>query len=439
MNTDSAWSSYLSSIGYAGAPLKLKVEMLLPESGAMIWGVDDWGSADWSGYSWWDVTSEVLGISSTRGGATNQRPETGTCSITLKNDNRQFSVWTLPADAFGQNPQYFGPGLVMRYGFYGTSMWFPRFTGIVQSWTESTEGVETLDTIQVELFEPTGVLARIQQEPLGTPLATGNAFTQRMTELLTYSDFPYGWVDRSVNEGVYHMGGPGIFFQGSDLSKNRLQECYLTADSSLAQFRSSRRGHAFTYSFETDWYNYTSWTNPDDTGSVLPNMTTMYLAREVRAGSSTTYYAPYETDSITIDHDDRNIVNIVTGKPEGGSVTTVVVSDTGLGQYGIRNYTRDDFLCEEFTDMTEILSRYLVLDAVTPRDCTVSAHSHPHAQAFLLMLDVERVVHVEVQGEVVFNTMVAEYTEHLTPRSTQVEWTTDITFKPYNASTWWRL
>lgn len=438
-------SSWTDEEGFSTSDLPPMRFYLLYEDWESSWVIDSitvgtevasasYGSGSiWSASPGWvDITGYFTGIETTVGGSSDSRPETGTARFTFDNALRKFSIWTDDDNAIGGDPAFFAPGTIIRYGVYGANCWFPRFTGIIRAWAEKTDALEQYSYVEIEAYQPTGLLARIEQAELGAGVGDGEDIGTRIQRLLTASGWLYGYSDVTSTTGV---------LQATVQSGNRLGECYLSVDSVGATFRSSRRGKALTYQMDTNWLTYDATTNVDDIGSVLPDVETVYLSNQYEAAPSTephAVYLPYLADSLTMTHDDANIINEVTGTIVGGSPETV--SDAAsIAKYGTRSYKRDDLITKSTTDLTPILEGYLRLSAFQPVSVEMHTLSHPLCMAFALMLDVERLVMVKAQGSVLFRTLIGEYTERILPRSTEIEWSVTLAFKPYSDSTWWRI
>ena len=386
----------------------------------------------WTGDAGWtNITSDILGLEFQCGGSPDGRPETGTGTVTIKNDDRSYSIWSDTPGA-----EFFTPGTIVRWGVYGTSHWFPMFTGLVRTWKELTTGLEQLNTISVDLYQPSGLLAGVEQNALGAAVGDSENLPTRMQRLLTASGWQYGYSDvtSSLNHSTYTL-------QATNQSMNRQGECYLTADSANAVFRSSRRGKAFTYSLDTPWLTYDASTDPDVVGSTMFGKTAVYLASayEVPAANEPdSIYVPYEADSVSLVFDTANIINEATGKPVGGTAKVVTDAES-IAKHGTRSYKREDLISKTTVDLTALVTAWLRTQSYTPDGCKVNAYNHPNCLAFLLMLDVDRLVFVKSQDSVVFRTLISEYAMSIQPRNTEIEITAELTFKPYSDSTWWRI
>jgi hypothetical protein len=91
---------------------RFSVELAEPVNG--IWGISKWGLDKWGGeYTWMDLTSRFQGGTVTRGTTSlSQRPQNGTASFQLSNEDDALSPWKA-----AQTP-YFTEGSVIRCGFY---------------------------------------------------------------------------------------------------------------------------------------------------------------------------------------------------------------------------------------------------------------------------------------------------------------------------------
>lgn len=387
------------------------------------------------GQAWYDITADVAGMQWRLGG-NNGRPETGEGTLTLENTDNKYSLFSDPDDILGGDPDFFSPGTVVRWGVYGTSHWFPLFTGTVRDWKENTVGIERASYITVQLAQPTGVLAGIEQAALGAAVGDGEDLPTRIARLLTTSDWQYGYDNTAGSLTSYTL-------QGTVQSMNRLGECYLTADSANATFRSSRRGKAFTYRLMSDeWRNYDETTDPDPIGSTLPDVTAVYLSRNADTPleyEPNSVYVPYVADSLKLGHDRGSVVNEVSGQVVG-SATVLTLSDVrSAATYGTKAISRTDLIAKDTVDLESLITRWLTPEAYAPASCEVHALTHPHCLAWLLMADIERIVFVKAQDQVIFRTLIGGISHSIIRQGDVTDWSAQVSFKPYTYSTWWRI
>jgi hypothetical protein len=112
----------------------LVVEILHPEPGSALWGIDYWDESDWGAIDWQPLTDRVRGMEWMRGSdEIFGRPRVGYVFLTLDDNDGEMDPWTSDV------AQYLAPGTVLRAGLtsatgivdadYGTVTWLPQWTG----------------------------------------------------------------------------------------------------------------------------------------------------------------------------------------------------------------------------------------------------------------------------------------------------------------------
>lgn len=251
---------------------RLSLEMLVPGSDAARWGTALWDVDEWPGEDvgssvrWRDLSQFVRGVSWARGATSvGTRPENGVMEVTLDNRGYRFSPWnavsswngTVVTDPAGNIvPSYFGPGTLIRLAVYSPSgqldpvtdpdnldpssprAWVPLFAGVIASWSDAIVegGADSFVTVVAE--ETLSALAQTIDPPVD-PVGAGERAVPRLSRLLDAALWRFGpIIDRYVDPlPVANMG-----LQATEMATNRIEECYLTADSVGGVFRSDRSG-----------------------------------------------------------------------------------------------------------------------------------------------------------------------------------------------------
>ena len=181
---------------------------------------------------WVDMIGEIRGVGWERGSdVPGERPTTGVWEVTLDNRDKAWTPW-----AAAKIARYYGPGTLMRIAIYSTTEpdWVPQITGTVESWEEETDALGRESMIHVTLTETVAELASINQNAV-TLAGAGEVAGQRAARLLAAADWTRGFYDEAASL---------ITLQSTDMSRNRLAEMHLTADSTDTWFRSHRSGFA---------------------------------------------------------------------------------------------------------------------------------------------------------------------------------------------------
>jgi hypothetical protein len=386
--------------------LSFAVEMLTPESETSVWGVARWGEDVWSELDWLDLTEHWRGCEWTRGGARSRRAEVGELAITLDSEGGRFSRSATPAEAFGGTPGYFAPGSVIRVVYFiPDGAWWPEITGVVRSWPEQAAGVGAVEWVTIHAGETVGMLSRVDELALDTPVGAGDTPDVRMERLLDGAEWPYGFV---YTDPDYAFGTPTL--QATTMAGNRLAEAYLTADSVGMIFRSDRYGRA----------------------SLHPRP----------PASAVEHVSDYEADALVTANDDEAIINQVSLAVTDGTATTFV-NALSRGRFGPRTYSRNDLIA----DHNGLLLRQIGEDILArnsqeyrPVSVRLYADENERVRLLLITADIETVVDVASPRVLFHNYAISSYTHRVAPLPPNRVWAvTDVTFEPTAASDWTRV
>ena len=251
---------------------RLSLEILAPGKGSARWGTAVWGADTWpggddgSGVRWHDLSRYVRGVSWARGSlSVGTRPENGVMEVTLDNAGFRFSPWnavtswngTVITDPDGNIvPSSFAPGTIVRLSTFTPSgqcdpvtdpdtldpssprSWVPLFAGIVSSWSDMVVegGADSFVTVFVE--ETLSAIAQTITPPV-EPVGAGELALPRLTRLLEASRWRFGPI---IDRYLEPLPLTELQLQATAMEFNRIEECYLTADSVGAVFRSDRSG-----------------------------------------------------------------------------------------------------------------------------------------------------------------------------------------------------
>lgn len=428
------------------------VQVLLPTDTTSRWGVAKWGEATWSGKQWYDITGYVRGMEWTRGTTTfGGRPEVGVATLTLDNEDNQFSPWNGVSSFQGAAvmdstgivfPGYLAPGTLMRSVCFSPSgmvsptasagallpdsadSWVPQFTGIVESWTDESFGLGKDSHVTVVVKETLSTMALVDDLALSSAVGNDDTGIIRVQRLLDNAGWPYGDVDDSYFANAFAPGSPPLL-QSTVMAGNRISEVYLTADSVGGVVRSDRSGKPLIYNVEGTPYGVSR--GPDR--NYMLQLSHAY----VPGGTGASFSAPYIADSTKPANDDDIIINDVTMSYVGGSVRTGqnVVSQQ---QYGRRTYSRTDLICKTDTVVDYLIEKVISTSNTPLRLASLQVHNlHAGAYPAIIGLDIDNRIDVELPplpGYTVKapNCQIAGYTHNVTPLPGGLVWTTDITF-----------
>jgi hypothetical protein len=335
----------------------LVVEILHPEPGSALWGIDYWNVPVWGAIDWQPLTDRVRGMEWMRGSdEIFGRPRVGYIALTLDDNDGEMDPWT------SGSAQYLAPGTVLRAGLtsatgivdadYGTVTWLPQWTGIVESWAPVIATSNAADRfVEVRLNETVRDLSQIDEVALAAPVGSGEGSSARAERLLTAANWPYGY----LLEAQQLVPAPATMYplQSTDMAQNRLAELYLTADSSDSQFRSIRDGRASLTASEyisnrgdadadvwplvlTSWYPESGYRVPS------VHLDNEDLTIDSGAGGLQQNVA-FRPETFRSQSQDIEISNIVTISRVGG-IPQQYRQEYSIERYGPRAYVRSDYL-----------------------------------------------------------------------------------------------
>lgn len=376
------------------------VEIGLPTFGGSVLGTFILGTSVLSGLSWYPVTGRWTGVSIDRG-SSDDSANVGTMTLTLENSDGAMSPWstTFPNGARG----YAAPGTLVRvsYGFSpGAGTVLPVFTGVVESWTVSTDPISGVSEVTIVAVETVSQLAGINDLALVAPVGSGETTTQRIQRLLDAAGWPYGLaVDATVTNQAH---------QSTLMAQDRLSECYLTATSAGAIFRSDRFGRAFL------------------------------IGERSASGFTQTESAFADAGTLVLANDDDLIVNVLNLANTGGTVQAFT-NDVSIGRHGRRTGGRSDLnLTPPSADLTFIASPELARSTFTFRPVAFDfdATSYP-GYSLVYDMDLQQgVTLTTIQGVVFTNFRVVGLHHEIAPcAESGLTWTVTVSIAPSSTST----
>ena len=398
---------------------RVTLEMLTEKKGVARWGEAIWGMDVWddgmeAGLHWHDMSAFVRGVSWARGATSvGSRPEVGVMEVTLDNRGFRFSPWNAVSSWNGSvthaqngtiDPSYFGPGSIMRLATYSQSgqinpisdpdnrdassklSWVPVFAGVVSSWTDQTiaGGADSFVTVTVE--ESLTALAQ-SKFPAVAAVGDGDSPLERIGRLLDVTGWRFGPV---IDRYLEPLPAVELELQATELKENRIAECYLTADSVGAVFRSDRSGLPTLYNRYGPQSPVGVRQGPDAAAIVG-------LASSGALSWDGELTVPYVADSVQSKNDDEIIVNTITlGNVDGETVT---VSDAdSIELYDPRTIQQTNLIGKS-RDLLELLidNELTTRSTLALRLETLQLHSgHVGALSALIGIDVDDLLPVEL-------------------------------------------
>ena len=354
---------------------------------------------------WTDISDDVRGLDWVRGADEPYgRPVIGELAMTLDNTEGRFSPW--PSSGNNISSAYWAPGTVLRIsvsspGDPAFGGWLPQFTGIVDSWEQVASGVGADNFVAVRAYETLRWVSNIDDNIAAPAAGAGESAGARIQRLLDPTDWPFGYTIEAEN----HLANSSRYgLQETNLSMNRLQEVYLTSDSSDVAIRSGRDGSCYVY----DRYSFGAVGMVYPTAETWPLMEHSYKGlnngrtpapcigfdwdehRETK-GDSDILYAPYDADSFITGNDDAYVFNDVRlARVEG---TQKVAEQTySISRYGRKTFTRSDLICQRddlVEDMAKDKGERQGLNTLRAESFSIStSHRSPDVFKALIAMDV---------------------------------------------------
>lgn len=330
------------------------VEILLPTDTDSIWGIGVWGEATWGQYAWTDITPWVRGAAWGRGSDEPYgRPRVGTGTLTLASLEDEWSPWN-PTPPLG-SAAFFAPGTLIRAGCRSSEDtraggWLPQFTMLVDQWPVSYVGANGVDRfVDVQLVETTRDLSAIDDNALPGLVGGGEGPVDRIERLLDAAGWQYGL----LVEAQSILAAPGAYpMQSTEMTQNRLAECYLTADSCDVIFRSDKTGAALLTNVEyvgavgdadpaiLQLYEFSRL---DNGLGVMPYFGVDWRRNDGNTVAGPYLTLPYQVQTLTTLNDDDNLTNDVRLARVGGT-QQVYEQTASISRFGRRSLVRGDLI-----------------------------------------------------------------------------------------------
>jgi hypothetical protein len=391
-----------------GAPIgvdnwRLAVQAVIPRAGDSTWDVSMWGTDTWSQLTWTDLSPWVRGVEWHRGAdSPGSRPDVGVLNVTLDDRSGRWSPWGSaainvilddedPVIVDGEEvelggpgfptllPPGFGPGTVIRVVAHepDKGWWVPQFAGRVESWPQSLSGLGADQFVTVTVIETVSALAKIDNNALGAPVGVGESVTNRIYRLLSLAGWRYGYVLESSN--AWPM-------QSTEMTTNRLTECYLTADSADVDFLTHRSGQAWVTDVDprlhpvfgsldvARWgevvWERSLWSVPLDELWTSARLASVFYSgvefhpsaigegRTITVDGRRPVRLLYDGDSFRQANDIHQIRNDIRLARAGGS-EQLAESGTSIGLYDRATYSRNDLMLNSDYDVATLADRLL--------------------------------------------------------------------------------
>lgn len=257
------------------------------------------GTSMLGGPRWRDVTTDVQGLTWSRGGAPGQRPLAGELQMRLLNSNQQWSPWVSP---------YYAPGTTLRVVLGNGVDTYSQYTGLVQTWNEGSVGLaggSGYQWVDLVAWETLFLLSEVNNHALAGVVGGGENVDARIDRLLTSAAWQFG---------TDIVCSSPATFQATDLASDVATELFLTVDST----------------------DCTVWPGKDGKLKIRD--------RALGAGHSWNIaHADVNPDSLVTQNDDERILSSVDLARVGG--TFVHFDNVGMaGRYQRRTTQRTDLI-----------------------------------------------------------------------------------------------
>lgn len=297
---------------------------------------------------WEDLTDRWRGSSILRGADEPYgRPRVGEMVMTLDNRDDYLSPTVNYSDT--------RPGVIVRISLASATDarangWLPIFTGLVDSWIPYDVGARPSNHsyadsyVEVRLVETLAAIARIDDNATTTQGA-GETFTPRIKRLFNAARWRYGFVTK-ISSAV-----ESITLQSTDMAKPRLEEAYLTGDSTLRAVRSDVTGAAcLTDPNLSDTYHSSRLGDFSWSGLILPGFADAgkplpWLQLQPHSENLNLQLKGlmYDAESLIIANDPEHLINDVRYARAGGT-QQVAENKVSIGRFGRATLARGDLL-----------------------------------------------------------------------------------------------
>ena len=273
---------------------------------------------------WRDITCDVMamGIRYGRERFTN-RYEVGTCSLTLKNDDGEYTY-------HANHPFGLEPGRMVKIVARHEGIDYPQFFGVIDTIGEGYS-IEGHSTTVFQLIDPSSVFSNVKTPTIHTsyivPLYPGERI-KRLIDAVGYRDY-------LLDTGVFAMQP----IEGS--GRTIRDEIHLTAESEGGSFFADRDG--------TLIYEDRNWPTTDPKLmnvtadiSAAPHVDVMPIVDEVPTLPDAPIICPRE---LRTDWSLARVINYVELANRGGTAK-VYQDQASQKKHGIQTYSRMDFLLQ---------------------------------------------------------------------------------------------
>lgn len=360
------------------------------------------GTSTLGGPRWRDITGYFQGISFSSGGTPGDRPIAGELKIRLNNEGREFSPYRSP---------YYAPGTLFRIVVGNDSDLHHVFTGLVQSWNESSEGLRAYQWVDIVVWESMYQLGMVDDLELSSVVGVGETLVQRLDRLVTAASWQFG------SEVVGTEPSLSWQYQGTLLAQDILSEMYLTADSIDYQVIPGKDGSIRVVDREIEWVDVAYRVLGTDVATVA--------------------------DSLITQNDDVRLLSDITLGAVGG--TPLVYTNSGIAsRYQKRSQHRTDLITQDpgaNEDLDKVAAGILGRGDTTYRPMSVqldTQHGDPVWQ-FVLFADIGNLCHIDDEDSGVrFSSYPICGMDHAIEvmNTGAVHWTCTTHFDIESSSTW---
>lgn len=273
-----------------------------------------------NGTTFESVSSDLKSVATKRGANRTEQPairyESGTGSVVLKNNDREFDPTNLSGPHVNAGVTQVQPMRPIRLRATWNAVTYDLFRGFIDSWDLDWNGPNWSE-VTVPFTDGFKVLASYDRVPLTTPVGEGELSSARITRILDSVVWPAGL--RTIATGNSPM-------QATDLGGSALTECFLTADSEVGEFYIGGNGNVVfrnRHAIFTDSRSKNVQATFGDSGSELR----------------------YKNDGLTLVYDHESLANRVQVARAGG-VQQIATDIPSVAAYLTKTFNRSDLLLQ---------------------------------------------------------------------------------------------
>jgi hypothetical protein len=375
---------------------------------------------------WEDLTGYVRGMEWGRGADEPYgRPRVGETLLTLDNSDGRFTPWI---DEYADTR----PGTVMRAGLVSATDvradgWLPLWSMLVDEWRVLFAGPRRSTVVdasgyadsyvEVRLVETLSALARIDDNAVSLQ-GSGDDGYDRVARLLTAAAWKFGLVDAGGG-----LVDPTLTLQSTDMTANRLTECYLTADSSRRRFRADVTGAACVTPGLRWMLNLESRLVDFSAAGAVPWIEFSPLGDGYDGDLAR---VSFDAESLEMASTPEHIVNDHRYARAGGT-QQVVEHAVSVGRFGRSTRERADLICSTDANSLDIANDDNVTEARTSLRCdglTVTATDRGEVYLLVAAVDVGNFTSLILRDDDVWLTGPVRSMFHtVTPMPGRVHWT----------------